>query len=429
MLMGTDREQEQDQEKYSFMQESIKDEDENPQKSFRKIIRAIGLGLLFGFAACVGFFALKPWAESVFQKQPDQVEIPEDEDKDEDQENDNEELQGTQTEPIMQELTLENHFQLNDLLREVSEEIKKSIVTIDGIGLDESWGSFQDQEDTTYQASGVIVADNGRELLVLVNFSGLRGAEWFRATFADGSEHEAVLKQKNENTDMAVFCVAKNGISTTTMNSIIITKMGNSNILKQGSGLIVVGNLFGVEDGLEYGIASTVNYPIVRADGRYSLIVTDIPWMENASGAMFNYDGELVGMIDSNLKRENDIQTMSSVGISSLKKEIELMSNGKNVPYVGVVGIVVTEKMSETYGIPTGLFVESVEVDSPAMKAGIQRGDIITEADGKEVDSTVGYYNIVMGQEPGKVLKIKGKRQGAEAYVDIQFDVTVGVKN
>ncbi len=425
--MGTEREQEQEHEKYSFIQESIKDEEINPKKSFRKITKTIGLGILFGLAACTGFFALKPWAESVFQKQPDKVEIPEDEEKDKEKEV--EDTQDVQTDPIPQKLTLENYLQLNESLREVSYEIEKSIVTIDGIGQDASWGDIRNQAETAYQASGVIVADNGRELLILTNYSSMEEAHLYRVTFADGSEHEAVAKQKNGNTDMAVFCVAKSGISNTTMNKIKIAEMGNSNILKQGDGLIAIGNLFGAEDGLGYGIASTVNMPIIRADGRYSLIVTDIPWVENASGAMFNFDGELVGMIDSQLKKENNIQTMSSVGISSLKQEIELMSNGKNVPYVGVIGIVITEELSETYGIPKGLFVESVEVDSPAMKAGIQSGDVITEADGKEVDSLVGYYNVVMGQEPGKVLKIKGQRQGAETYVDIRFDVTVGVKN
>ena len=103
------------------------------------------------------------------------------------------------------------------------------------------------------------------------------------------------------------------------------------------------------------------------------------------------------------------------------------MSNGKNVPYIGIIGTIVTEEMSEAQGIPAGLYVNEVKVDSPAMKAGIQSGDIITSVGKTKVVTMKDYHKAVLAQEAGKTVKITGQRFGAESYVDIKFNVTVGV--
>lgn len=424
--MGTERESEQEQDKYSFMQENIKDEKLDPKKLLQKIAKMAGFGLAFGLTACVGFYVLKPWAETTFQKHPKTVEIPnEDETKEDD-------VQRVDTlevvEPVQQELTIEDYLQLNEALNQTAYEIEKCIVAINGISQDASWGDMESPlGEDAYQTSGVIVADNGRELLILSNYSSMKQAHLFQVKFIDGTEHEAVMKQKDGNTNLAIFSVAKSGISESSMNKIKIAVMGNSNVLKQGTGLIALGSPFGSVDGLGYGIASTLNQSVVRADGKYNIIITDMPHTENANGMVFDINGKLMGIIDHRLSEEKNVQTLAIVGISSIKEEIELMSNGKYVPYVGIIGITITKEMSETYGIPTGLFVQSVEVDSPAMKAGIQSGDVINEAAGKKVDSLTGYHEIIINQEAGKTIKVSGQRQGAETYVDIKFNVTIGI--
>ena len=106
---------------------------------------------------------------------------------------------------------------------------------------------------------------------------------------------------------------------------------------------------------------------------------------------------------------------------------IELMSNGKAVPYIGILGIDVTESI-EQQGIPQGVYVKEVEVDSPAMAAGIQSGDIITSIGGAEVKTISAYQSVLIDKEVGSKVKIRGQRQGSGGYVDIDFNVTVGSK-
>ena len=401
-------------EEYSFMQEVIKEE----KMDVKKVGKWIIPGLIFGLAACLSFHVVKPWAETVFQKNPEQVEIPSDDEIEEDDPS----LQ----EPVQeQELTIDNYRELNVLLGEVALEAKKSVVHVSGIMQDQNWVTGISKPSS--QTAGLIVADNGRELLILTNYSSMKEAQLYKVEFADGSVQEAVMKQKDGTTDLAIFSVAKSGITEDAWNQIKVAMLGRSNTFIPGRTLIAVGSPFGFEEGLGYGIASSVNQAVVRADGEYNIIITDMPESEKGSGFLFDAYGNVIGVIDSRLDDETGTSTLAAIGISDIKSEIELMSNGKNVPYIGIVGTIVTKEMSEAQGIPMGLYVNEVKVDSPAMKAGIQSGDIITLVGETVVSTMKDYRKAVIAQEAGNTVKLTGQRFGAENYVDIKFNVTVGV--
>lgn len=411
---------EQASEEYSFLQEIIKDEQKDLKKIVKKVVKWAILGFVFGMTACTGFFALKPWAETTFQRDTDKVEIPKDEEAEEVTQPE------TVTELVQQELTMEDYRELNQVISEVAAEAKKCVVQVTGIAQDGSWANEQDAG--ALQSAGLIVADNGRELLILTNYSSVKSASLFQVEFADGTDHEAVLKQKDGTIDLAIFSVAKSGISEETWAQIKVAELGNSNTLQQGRTLIAVGSPFGYADGVGYGVASSVEESIVRADGKYSVIITDMPGAQKGSGFLFDTYGKVQGIIDSSFIDDGSNGILSAIGISAVKSEIELMSNGKNVPYVGIVGTVVTAEMSEAQGIPEGLYVTEVEVDSPAMKAGIQSGDVITKVGSRKVSDLEAYRKAILEQEAGKTITLTGQRRGAENYVDIKFSVTVGVK-
>ena len=154
-------------EEYSFMQEVIKEE----KMDVKKVGKWIIPGLIFGLAACLSFHVVKPWAETVFQKNPQQVEIPSDDEIEEDDPS----LQ----EPVQeQELTIDNYRELNVLLGEVALEAKKSVVHVSGIMQDQNWVTGISKPSS--QTAGLIVADNGRELLILTNYSSMKEAQLYK---------------------------------------------------------------------------------------------------------------------------------------------------------------------------------------------------------------------------------------------------------
>ena len=406
-----------EQEKYDFLQENIKKEKMGLGKILLKMIRLMALGLVLGVTMCVGFFAIKPWAEKAFPTDTENVEISQEQEEDP-MVNDNK----TET-PVEIKHDIIDYRELQNALSDVIKEADKKIVTITGIKQGESWKTGNVKELT-----GVIVGDNGRELLILSTYSSAKDLQLFRAEFADGSVHSAVIKQKDKTNNIAVFSVSKGDMSETTLEKVMVASLSNTNLAKRGELLFIIGSPFGYSKGIATGMISSTEEMITRADNEIRLIVTDVIGNSKSGGVLFNTYGNVLGLVDTSLSSKTEGYPLVTVGITQIKEEIQLMSNGKNVPYIGIIGTMISEETALEENIPQGLFVQEVEMDSPAMAAGIKSGDIITVIDGEEIRSMSGYHKTMMKQEAGQAIRINGQRSGLESYVEIKFNVTVGVK-
>ena len=191
--MNTGHVPEEHQEDYSFLQETFKDERLGPKKLASKVGKWLGLGMVFGMAACVAFYALKPWAEETFQQKPDEVEI---DMTDNSQTDEMQEQQEQSTEVVDTVLTIDDYYELNNGLKQVAQAAQKSVVVVSGIEDSSNWSGGNDGVSST---SGLIVADNGRELLILAKYSPLKSTQFFQVEFEDGSLHQASFKQKDAN--------------------------------------------------------------------------------------------------------------------------------------------------------------------------------------------------------------------------------------
>jgi serine protease Do len=142
---------------------------------------------------------------------------------------------------------------------------------------------------------------------------------------------------------------------------------------------------------------------------------------------LFNLQGEVIGIITSSDKAGTDMKNMIvAYGITELKKIIEKMSNGSQVAYLGITGLDVTEDANIKQGVPYGAFVRDVTLDSPAMLAGIQSGDVITEMNGKTVIQFSDYTSILMQMEPGQMAELTVMRQSQNEYKEMEFSIELG---
>lgn len=413
-------EQEEEKKEFSFLQETIKSEQMTGRKLAGRVTMIAVCGIIFGLMSCVGFFALKPWAESTFQQNTGQVTIP----KDKEEEEPVKETEQVQTDAP--EMTLASHEQLNEALFEVAKKAEKGVVEVRGIHGKEGW--IKETYDTVNSVSGVIIADTGVEILILADNSVLKDAESLNCTFCDGSTYSIEMKKQDKNLGIAVFSIKKAALKSTTTRQISTLVLGNSNLVTQGDTLIAIGKPFGYSDAISYGIASAVGKEISFADGDYRMILSDVPGSSNGSGIFISTAGEVVGLIKPDLSGNEHISTTNALAISDLKTEIELLSNGKSVSYVGITGAEITAKIEEEQGLPQGLYVKNVETDSPAMAAGIQCGDIITSVGREKITTQDAYQNAILEYEPGTQIELSGKRRSNNGYAEIKFTVTVGSK-
>lgn len=413
-------EQEEEKKEFSFLQETIKSEQMTGRKLASRITVIAVCGIFFGLMSCVGFFALKPWAESTFHQNTSKVTIP----KDEEEKEPAKETEQVQTNnPAM---TLTSHEQLNEALFEVAKKAERGVVEVRGIHGKEGW--IEETYDTVNSVSGIIIADTGAEVLILADNSILKDAESLNCTFCDGSTYSAEMKKQDKRLGIAIFSVKKATLKSMTTRQMITLKLGNSNLVTQGDTLIALGKPFGYSDAISYGIASAVGKEISFSDGDYRLILSDIPGSRNGSGIFINTAGEVVGLIKPDLSGNEHISTTNALAISDLKAEIELLSNGKSVSYIGITGAEITAKIEKEQGFPQGLYVKNVETDSPAMVAGIQCGDIITSVGRTKITTQDAYQNAILEYEPGTQIELSGKRRSNDGYAEIKFTVTVGGK-
>ena len=107
----------------------------------------------------------------------------------------------------------------------------------------------------------------------------------------------------------------------------------------------------------------------------------------------------------------SDTNTLTAVSISELKEVIEKLSNNQSIPYLGAKLSTVTDEISASYDLPKGVYVKSVEMDSPAMNAGLQSGDVIVELNGAEITNVSDYTEKLLSLSPNTNVSIAVKRQ------------------
>lgn len=410
-----EQKQNSEEEEYSFLQEIIKDEAGDQAKWKHDVLRRIQLGLIFGLVACFTFFACKPWVEKRFEENPTEVTIPQDEQQEEEQ------VQEQKT-----VLTTETYQEMLNNLKQVSGEVRKSVVEIRGAVTEEEFS--KDQDDKEKSISGMIVADNGQELLILAGELPVKDAKIIRVTFSGDSQCDAILKSRDAGLGLCVYAVQRKNIADAVWAQIETATLGGSKVVSEGDTVIAVGKLYGCDTIAGYGVIESGENYLDKADGQYQTIYTDVAGDISGSGVLVNIRGEVIGIINTSVRTDDQTNKISGYGISDIKDVIELLSNGKNVPYLGVSGVEVSSEM-QGQGIPQGVYVKEVDAGSPAMAAGIQSGDIITNIADTDIINLLGYHNTLMKQNVGDKILVRGKRQGTGGeYVDIDFGVTVGYK-
>ena len=143
---------------------------------------------------------------------------------------------------------------------------------------------------------------------------------------------------------------------------------------------------------------------------------------------LVNLKGKIVGIIDNSHNSSERGNLLSAYGISELKRTVSKMSNNQPQAYLGIHGADVPQEVNEELGIPLGTYIKEIEMDSPAMMAGIQSGDVITKIE----DIDITYYNellnILYNAQPEDELTITLMRQGMDTYQEMKVIVTLAKK-
>lgn len=421
---------------FEFIKETNKHKPINKRRVILKATFTVVMAIVFGMVACFVFTIMRPVMERWLHPQDKtMVSIPRDDENGTESLQDSEietETEGTEaaepsteTSPPVESLDIspEDYQKLQNKLYSVGTQANKSIVTVTGVTSDLDW--FNTPQERQGQSSGIIIADTAQEILILTERKVIAGAQSIHVTFVNNNTVDAYLKQYDGNTGIAILGVQRSAVDEATMNRIGAASLGNSTLTTRGSVVLALGSPLGANFSVSVGTVTATDNTVSTYDANYSLLTTDIVGSREGSGVLINLNGEVVGIVIQDYG--NDSGTLTALSISQLKDMIERLSNGGEISYLGLKLSTVTSDIQNAYNIPKGVYIKTVAMDSPAMAAGLQSGDVIVAVGGQEVDTVQGYRNALWELAPGTEVEIAIKRQGAQGYTEMSVTAVVGV--
>ena len=405
---------------YSFLQEVIKDEVGGTGKRKKRILRKIGVGIFIGLVACFTFSVFKPWVESRISGNPDEVTIPRDTKQTAENEADRSGKDGNGQKK-------DNYSKSVKSLSDVAKKGKRSVVSL--LVLTGATIGNKEFVSESQSVSGVLIADNGQELLILGPTMEVGETQQIQATFCDGKKYQVTEKKSDANLELTIYAVKESQLEEKTEKSIRLAALGSSYEVKKGDTTVLLGMLFGQGDAVGYGVLRSSTEKAERADGTYHILGAELAGFTGGNGIMFNRQEEVIGIICDAAGEDAKEELMHAYAISDIKDVMQFLANGESVPYIGIHATDVSENIAEDRRIPRGIYVDKVEADSPAMRAGIQSGDVLTAIGGTDIENFEQYHELLMEEKEGTHLLIKGYRRGAkDQYVAVHFNATVGNK-
>lgn len=262
--------------------------------------------------------------------------------------------------------------------------------------------------------SGVIV---DREGYILTNNHVIKDADEIKVRLSDKREFTGKVIGTDPKTDLAVIKINSDNLP--------VIKWGDSDKLRVGETVIAIGNPFGLSQTVTSGIVSATGRANVGIADYEDFIQTDAAINPgNSGGALVNVNGELVGINTAIFSTSGGYQGIGFAIPSNMAKVVmeNLIKRGKVIRgWLGVVIQPVTPELAKQFGLKEekGVLVGDVVEEGPAEKAGIQRGDVIIEYDGRKVSEPSSLRNMVANTQPGKVVKIKILREGKEKNLQV----------
>jgi serine protease Do len=272
-------------------------------------------------------------------------------------------------------------------------------------------GPQQEEEQPRGVGSGFILTSDG---VIMTNAHVVEGADEVLVTLTDKREFKARIIGSDKRTDVAVVKIDTSGLSA--------VKVGDVSKLRVGEWVMAIGSPFGLENTVTAGIVSAKQ----RDTGDYlSFIQTDVAINPgNSGGPLINMRGEVVGINSQIYSRSGGFMGISfSIPMDeAVRVSDQLRSSGKVTRgRIGVQIDQVSKDVAESIGLgkPMGALVRGVEAGSPAEKAGVEAGDIITKFDGKVIEKTSDLPRLVGSTKPGTQSTITVFRRGSSKDLSV----------
>ena len=363
---------------------------------------------------------------------------------------------------------------------QVAQNAMPSIVSIVGVSVQEipqiyQYFGYGQQQETQSSGSGIIVGQNDTELLIATNNHVVSGTNSLTVCFTnqdgsavtgngdvektsaegesgstnqDGQDSSlddvqsgavsAQIKGTDADNDLAVISVKLEDIPEDVLSEIKVATIGDSDSLQMGEQVVAIGNALGYGQSVTSGYVSALNRQVSSDDTDGTFIQTDAAINPgNSGGALLNMKGELIGINSAKIAFD-EVEGMGfAIPISKAEPILDEMMNQETrykvededkAAYIGITCENVTSDVNQMYGIPQGVYVDTVVEGGPAEEAGIKKGDVITKIDGTAIDAYKDLVDRLEYYEAGETVELEVYRAQDGEYNAQKISVTLGAK-
>ena len=333
-------------------------------------------------------------------------------------------------------VTAQTKAVVTDVTAVVEEVMPAMVIIHNNYTQSANFFGYQQTQEATASGSGIIVGQSDSELLIATNYHVIEGADTLEVIFNDETTINADVKGTNADMDLAVIAVQLSELTSDTIDSIKVATLGDSDALVLGEPAIAIGNALGYGQSVTTGVISALNRQVeIESGNTREFIQTDAAINPgNSGGALLNLQGEVIG-INSNKIGGDTVEGMGyAIPISAAKPIIEELMNEETKikysaderGYIGISGVSVTSDVSQVYGLPIGVYVAEVSNDGGAQAAGLEKGDVIVEFEGREITSMEDLQTWLQYYPVGDTVSVTVMRQSGSGYEEETFDVTLG---
>ncbi|MBP5160268.1 MAG: serine protease, partial [Lachnospiraceae bacterium] len=262
-------------------------------------------------------------------------------------------------------------------MAQVVADVSKSLLTVTARTTEVNWLDESIVKEEKF--SGVVMGDNGVELLLLANLDKVVNADEISVLLSSNLSVEAMLYNSDSEFNLAVLSIPLEDIPEYARNETDPIEFGSSVAIAAGTPVIALGSPNGHNGSVGYGFVTTIGDTSYVTDGRVDLFYTDMTKVEGSDGIIVNLDGQLVGLISNGMESGFNIDSSMAIGISSVERLILRLLNGVDRPYIGIMAEDIPSEDLKRLDLANGIYVSNVIDGSPAQKAGIKKGDVITD--------------------------------------------------
>ena len=417
---------------YKRQNEAAKQETVKSRKkgsAFKRIVGISAAALLFGTIAGGTMFGVNNLATSLMETEEESTELSKKAP----------EVSSVELKEASTAVTTANNS--SSALADVSpiaESAMPSVVAIKGTTSVETYSWFGEGQtyDTPSSGSGIIIGKNDTELLVVTNNHVVEDTKDLSVVFIDNEEVKASVKGRDSENDIAIIAVKLEDIKSETLEKIAVARMGDSDELKVGQGVVAIGNALGYGQSVTVGYVSAIDREVTTKDSSIkNLLQTDAAINPgNSGGALLNMSGEVIG-INTAKYASTEVEGMGyAIPISKVKDIISELSSKEtrsdkvdenSQGYLGIQGKNIGEDVAEAYDMPRGIYVYKIVENSLAADSDLREKDIITKVDSQSVKNMEELKDILSYYQSGEKVKLTVQRLKDSEYEEKEIEITL----